>query len=573
MFFGSIVLFWFTKDQFVDLILHGKKFFGRSLLIQTAISAILTICYFCILFAIYFVFSRYILRFLPDKIKTRIKSILFKIKRKKIRKNILLIVSLAILSFIFLLNSPLHPWINSDSGTDSGVFQTVALMMDNGFMPYKDTFDHKGPLIYIINWFGNKISEENGIWVIELVSLTIVFFFLYRIAKLKCRTISSLLISLISTSLLFEYFDGGNFTEEYAMLFISVSLFIFLDYLLNKRINRIRLITCGFCLGSVFLLRPNMISVWVVFCTLIFFQTFIKKEWEVLKKFLFWFVIGICIICIPIFIWLSINKALIACWEDYIVFNLTYTSYEDFAGKWNSFIMFFKSTVNTISISICTIAILDKQKKEIVINISYLVYMVITLLFISLSGIYYEHYGMIIIPMVSYPLALLFNEIEKIRIEQIVNVISMITSLFFLTIVILPNWLSLISTIPNTFAERESNNVSEVAATITNIIENFTRKDEKISVCGNWDDIYVKSQRQHATKYSYQYPIGNISPMIMNQYMKELKEEQPKVIVVQTQRCYDNIIFFLIQNEYNLVWSFNANQVDGANVYVKQQKE
>ena len=53
-------------------------------------------------------------------------------------------------SVIFLIKSPLHPWVGDVAQTDSSVFKTVALMMEKGFMPYKDSFDHKGPFLYII---------------------------------------------------------------------------------------------------------------------------------------------------------------------------------------------------------------------------------------------------------------------------------------------------------------------------------------------------------------------------------------------------------------------------------------
>ena len=56
------------------------------------------------------------------------------------------------LSFVFLFNSPLHPWIRGESTTDSSVFRTVAMMMRYGYMPYRDSFDHKGPLLYIIEF-------------------------------------------------------------------------------------------------------------------------------------------------------------------------------------------------------------------------------------------------------------------------------------------------------------------------------------------------------------------------------------------------------------------------------------
>lgn len=41
----------------------------------------------------------------------------------------------AIVSFFFLLNSPLHPWNGTEPATDSSVFKAIAFMMEKGYMP------------------------------------------------------------------------------------------------------------------------------------------------------------------------------------------------------------------------------------------------------------------------------------------------------------------------------------------------------------------------------------------------------------------------------------------------------
>ena len=45
-----------------------------------------------------------------------------------------------------------------------------------------------------------------------------------------------------------------------------------------------------------------------------------------------------------------------------------------------------------------------------------------------------------------------------------------------------------------------------------------------ISVYGNWYIIYVLSQHKHATKYSYQFPLGQINPDIITDYFKQLQK-------------------------------------------------
>ena len=106
-----------------------------------------------------------------------------RIRWKGFMEKVLLIAFFFASSFVFLTESPLHPWVGSDSGTDSSVFMTVAMMMDKGYVPYRDTFDHKGPLLYVINYLGRQIAVYRGVWIFEFLSMLVAFFFFY---KAKC---------------------------------------------------------------------------------------------------------------------------------------------------------------------------------------------------------------------------------------------------------------------------------------------------------------------------------------------------------------------------------------------------
>ncbi len=147
---------------------------------------------------------------------------------KKHRETLIAISVSAVLAFLFLLNSPLHPWRCAPTGTDSSVFKTVAFMMDMGYMPYKDSFDHKGPLLYVINYWGQLVAYYRGVWVFEAASMTLTIFMLYKIARLKARVFPSTMIVLTAISMLFGFFEQGNFTEEYAMPFIAIGIYFFL---------------------------------------------------------------------------------------------------------------------------------------------------------------------------------------------------------------------------------------------------------------------------------------------------------------------------------------------------------
>ena len=256
--------------------------------------------------------------------------------------NVTVFGFMTFIAFIFMFESPLNIFESSGTcGIDSSVFKTVGFYMQNGYMPYRDIFDHKGPLIYIYNYLGNMISYWRGIWLIELLSLCITFYFLFRIAHIFCGKILSVSIVVAVASSLFSYFKHGNYTEEYALPFITISLYIFLEYFVSEKINKTRLIICGLSFGAVCMLRINMIPTWLVFCTVVLVEVIKNKKYEELRGFIGYFIIGVVCIILPIIAWLIKKHAFVDFINDYFLFNMKYTSVNG-VEKFFFFYEFFK---------------------------------------------------------------------------------------------------------------------------------------------------------------------------------------------------------------------------------------
>lgn len=474
---------------------------------------------------------------------------------KKHRETLIAISVSAVLAFLFLLNSPLHPWRCAPTGTDSSVFKTVAFMMNMGYMPYKDSFDHKGPLLYVINYWGQLIAYYRGVWVFEAASMTLTIFMLYKIARLKARVFPSTMIVLTAISMLLGFFEQGNFTEEYAMPFIAIGIYFFLDYLLNGKISDIRIIVSGISMGAVCLLRPNMTAVWVVFGVAILFSKIRQKAWIESGRFIFYFMAGLGIIVIPFVVWLSVNGALKDCIQDYLVFNMQYCSTvggrASFSAQWNSFCVWISKPVYVMAL----MGISYHLKKDIRVNILYIVYLFITPLFLCISGMTYGHYGMGLVPAVVYPLSLIAESLESISAQKIGSVIKMLVGIYLVSSVLLPPSLDTIKKIPEYYANRGQKQFNQTTKDISKVITNLTTADESISVYGNQDIYYVWARRKHATKYSYQFPIGQVMPEIMKEYMQQLTKELPPIIVVLKGHYDKNISRFLEAHQYTKVWS------------------
>lgn len=242
----------------------------------------------------------------------------------RIKKNIDYFV-VSLLAMLWMLRSPLDFWDGGDCYTDSGVFMSIGQHMMKGFMPYRDIFDHKGPLIYVINWLGMSIKYNHGVWLMELITMVVTALLVYKLARLFCNRFFSILTFLISFWTIESYFSDGNLCEEYALPWLMMSLFFFTDYLLNKKINNTRLFLIGFGCTMVSLLRINMIGLWVVLCVAILIKLVVEKDFLFLKKTILWFLIGFLSGVLPFLIWLMLTGSMKAFIEQYFIFNFRYS--------------------------------------------------------------------------------------------------------------------------------------------------------------------------------------------------------------------------------------------------------
>lgn len=479
----------------------------------------------------------------------------------------IVILLMGIASFIFLLSSPLHPWISSEANIDSSVFKTVAMMMDKGYMPYRDSFDHKGPVLYILEWIGYKIAPYCGTWIIEFIFMVTFIFMCYRISRLVTGKVISCVVALTTLSILGKYFSRGDFTEEYALAFSSISLFIFIDYFLNGIINKKRLIILGACFAATFLLRPNLIAVWPAFILVILIQSIINKDWNKLVNYILWFIIGVVIVALPIIIWFVANGSLQYAYDAFISFNFEYSSSSGGRAstmeKLYTLMELVKQPVSYISlITTILLCFLQKDKNKRLLSIAFLIYILINLAFTCIAGNSHEHYRIILVPEIAYPLPALLMVVQDYtgnisinKLDKLINpIIITVASIVLMVIFIIPAFKDNVLSLPKAYRDRNNVHFSELTYEIKDVICRLTDKNDTISVYGNFDFIYLICDRKHATRYSYQFPISDIQPSILDEYFSQLGNELPKVIVVVDMYLDDQISNFLSDNNYQSVY-------------------
>ena len=466
---------------------------------------------------------------------------------------------LGAVTFVLIVRSPISIWNNSEILTDSSVFEYIAFGMQQGEMPYRDMFDHKGPLLYVINYIGMLIQYYKGVWYIEFIAVYLTCFFVYKTARLNCNRLACLGTVIICATLLYNYYVAGNLSEEYAMPFIGIALYIFLDYFLNRNISKIRLMVCGFTAGGVCMLRPNMTALWIVFSLAVILECVQKKKLRDLSFFILYFCIGFFVLVLPLLIWLVVNNSFTQFIDCYIDFNMIYSTgnggKEVMLRRWEAVLFFLREPVTVIAFIISGFLCTTKRR---FLDWTYIIFLLVTMVLIILSGQQFGHYGMILMPSVSYSISYAMGWFEKKK-------RSLISAAFLalLGVIVIPVWMALMRQFVGIYEHRGKSTISNEVAMVCQLIKDRTDEDDRIAVYGNWNIIYILSHRLSVSRYSFSSPKA-LLPSIEVEYFEELRMKKPSFIVIQNGRMDEIMEAFLEEYKYQKIWF-----LDGIAIYEK----
>jgi len=113
--------------------------------------------------------------------------------------------------------------------TDGTVFNCIGWLMKQGYVPYRDIFDHKGLFLYFLQYIGALIGKYKGIYVIEVLFITASVFLTYKIL----RKFTNKKLAIFSILIIFARYTVcgyGNCCEEFSILFQIIALYFFLDF-------------------------------------------------------------------------------------------------------------------------------------------------------------------------------------------------------------------------------------------------------------------------------------------------------------------------------------------------------
>lgn len=157
----------------------------------------------------------------------------------KIKIGVFFIVMGFIGAAIFIaMASTLNPWSMKLPHLDSAVWLRCAVGMKQGETLYVDVWDHKGLVLFAIQYLGLTLTPHSltGIWILECLCIFLLLWSFYLIAGLISeRRLVCFLASVLSLHSFYYFYQQGNCVEEWALPLIGFSLYFFVKYLKTER--------------------------------------------------------------------------------------------------------------------------------------------------------------------------------------------------------------------------------------------------------------------------------------------------------------------------------------------------
>lgn len=222
-----------------------------------------------------------------------------------------------LLAITLLLSYYVSPYFKSPQ-TDRQVFVYGGMAILKGDVPYKDFFDHKPPIIYIILAIGWHLKWW-GIWAVGVAAKWIAALLLYKAAQfyntpLKLLVPITFLVTLLDPFLI----ENGTFTREYSAVFMAIVASIMI-VTPNKKY-----LLVGVLLGLTFFTQQEEVFFIAPFIIwYVFFENNRLAQFQILLERMTKLILGFLCILLPIVYWMYSKNALQDFWQHAFLFNFT----------------------------------------------------------------------------------------------------------------------------------------------------------------------------------------------------------------------------------------------------------
>ena len=543
------------------------------------------------------------------------KKAINKIESLKSAPLILLCYSIA-LKFFMSMYSIRFSEVYTDN--DGSIYYIIGKAIMHGKVLYKDIFDHKTPYVFFANAAASLLEKNHlGLFILEIAILFVTLLYTYKFAIFFTTKFGSLIcafyfgIILNIPQITFSY----SRTEEYAIAFMMVALFLFSKYYFlndinshnlneiananktantNKTVNAIAkpkntyllypMYVIGILAGLTFMTNIRSMILFVPFAISLMIICLREKKYLQLVKLFFAGIIGVVISFAPYIIYMILTDSVKDAYYAIFTFNFNYLN--SAINDKNDFVVtvlkFIKEQFIVYIITFASFIALLKLKFDKYLKYAIVTSLIIAFIYITFSKRPYPYYLVIFTPYFLSLYFVLLNVFDKYcsskphtKSEKIIftqNIKIVLCFVMFVLFGILISYKGL--------DNRYKNNLLR-SSRINSVVENkFKNKsDLKVLSYGFLPEVYVFTHTIPKYKYfmipNVAYKVDNIPYDAQYNYIISL---DPDLIVFRSKGFYDtlpkikaNQINFILSSEYTIEDTIKTNEYDG-DIYIFARK-
>lgn len=230
---------------------------------------------------------------------------------------------------LLLFSYSTSPLFDAPSSRDSGMFLTIGKYWSEGYLPYIDLWDSKGPIIFFVNALGYSITHSRlGVFIIQVLCLFIANLYHFKILLLQFKPKNAFIWTLLILLSLNYIYEAGDTVEEFILPLLSASFYYLYKWSLTMNSRSSHPPRYAFLYGAVlsFALFSRLTNA-VGICMAVFFITVLlsaRKQWGNLLLNIGLFLSGFILVAFPFVCYFLANNALGDMWYAMFTYNLEY---------------------------------------------------------------------------------------------------------------------------------------------------------------------------------------------------------------------------------------------------------
>jgi len=228
--------------------------------------------------------------------------------------------------------APLFPQFGSNSTIDAAFFALAGRLVLNGQVPYVAFWDHKPPLIYLIDAFGLSLSSGGvwGIWIVTVAALGATLGMAWRAWRPTVGP-SAAIIGMTWVAASVGLVAPFNLTEGYVLPVHAAAMLLVTRWSPLRRRVFVHGLIIGALAGLAVMLRLNFVGAPAVVLATMVIGLLATGRARKLPVWVIGVVTGLALVIVPILVWLGAHHALEPFREQVFAYNATYS-----AASWSS---------------------------------------------------------------------------------------------------------------------------------------------------------------------------------------------------------------------------------------------